>query len=91
MASQTVRTTIALPADLLAAVDQAVQAGKARSRNDLVTKALERELAAQQRADIDAAFAEMARDPDYQTEAKEIAGEFEAADWEAWRQVEDNR
>lgn len=83
MAVPTVRTTFALPADLLAAVDEAVQAGKARSRNELVRIALERELAAQQRAAIDAAFAEMAHDPDYQTEAKAIASEFEAADWEA--------
>ncbi len=53
--------------------------------------ALERELAAQKRAAIDAAFAEMARDPDYQTEAKVIASEFAAADWEAWQQIEDGR
>jgi len=89
MAVQTVRTTLALPADLLAAVDQAVQAGKARSRNELVRIALERELAAQQRAAIDAAFAEMAQDQDYQAEAKAMASEFETADWEAWRQVEE--
>lgn len=88
MAVQTVRTTLALPADLLAAVDQAVKAGQARSRNELVRIALERELAAQKRATIDAAFAEMAQDPDYQAEAKAIASEFEAADWEAWRQAE---
>jgi metal-responsive CopG/Arc/MetJ family transcriptional regulator len=77
-----------LPADLLAAVDEAVQAGKARSRNELVRMALEHELAAQQRASIDAAFAAMAEDPDYQAEAKEIAREFAVADWEAWQQTE---
>ena len=60
MSTQTVRTTLALPADLLAAVDQAVQAGHARSRNEFVARALQRELAAQQRAAIDAAFAAMA-------------------------------
>jgi len=32
MPPHTVRTTLALPADLLAAMDQAVQAGHARSR-----------------------------------------------------------
>lgn len=88
MAVQTVRTTLTLPADLLAAVDQAVQAGKARSRNELVRVALERELAAQQRAAIDAAFAEMAQDPDYQAEAKSMISEFAIADWEAWQQTE---
>lgn len=91
MAAQTVRTTLALPAALLAAVDQAIQEDKARSRNELVRIALERELAAQKRAAIDAAFAEMARDPDYQAEAKQIDSEFAAADWEAWRQAEGER
>ena len=47
MATPTVRTTFALPADLLAAVDQAVQAGQARSRNEWVVRALQRELAVQ--------------------------------------------
>ena len=47
MPTPTIRTTLALPADLLAAVDQAVQAGHARSRNELVAKALQRELAPQ--------------------------------------------
>jgi Arc/MetJ-type ribon-helix-helix transcriptional regulator len=88
MPVQTIRTTFALPADLLAAVDEAVQAGKARSRNELVRMAVEHELAAQQRAAIDAAFAAMAQDPDYQAEAEEIAREFAVADWEAWQQTE---
>ena len=80
MAVRTIRTTFALPADLLAAVDEAVQAGKARSRNELVRIALEGELAVQQRAVIDDAFAAMAEDPDYQAEAKAIAEAFAAAD-----------
>jgi metal-responsive CopG/Arc/MetJ family transcriptional regulator len=88
MTTHTVRTTIALPAELLAAVDQAVQAGKARSRNELVTMALRHELAAQQRAAIDAAFAEMSQDPAYQAEAQQISTEFAAMDWEAWRLAE---
>jgi Arc/MetJ-type ribon-helix-helix transcriptional regulator len=91
MPSRTVRTTLALPADLLAAVDQAVQAGKARSRNELVRMALERELAAQKRAAIDAAFAGMADDPAYQSEAEAIADEFAQADWEAWQQAAGKR
>ena len=89
MAVRTIRTTFALPADLLAAVDEAVQAGKARSRNELVRIALERELAAGQRDAIDAAFAEMAQDPDYQAEAKAIERAFAAADWEACQHIED--
>ncbi len=85
MPPHTVRTTLALPADLLAAVDQAVQAGHARSRNALVARALQRELAAQQRAAIDAAFAAMAEDPPYRTESLEINAAFTHADWDALR------
>ena len=88
MATQTVRTTFALPADLLAAVDQAVQAGQARSRNEWVARALQRELAAQQRAAIDAAFAAMADDPAYHTEAHVLTNAFAQADWEALRLAE---
>jgi metal-responsive CopG/Arc/MetJ family transcriptional regulator len=88
MSTRTVRTTLALPADLLEAVDRAVQAGKARSRNELIATALQHELAALQRAAIDAAFAEMAQDPAYQKEAQGIATEFATADWEAWHLVE---
>jgi metal-responsive CopG/Arc/MetJ family transcriptional regulator len=85
MSTRTVRATLAFPADLLEAVDQAVQAGKARSRNEFVARALRHELAAQERSAIDAAFAEMAHDPTYQAEAQEIAITFATADWEAWR------
>ncbi len=88
MATQIVRTTFALPADLLAAVDQAVQAGQARSRNEWVARVLQRELAAQQRATIDAAFAAMAEDPAYHAEAQEITQTFAHADWEALRLAE---
>jgi metal-responsive CopG/Arc/MetJ family transcriptional regulator len=91
MALQTVRTTVALPVDLLEAVDRAVRAGKARSRNELVAMALRRELAAQERAAIDAAFAAMADDPAYRAEAGELATAFAAADWEALRLAEEGR
>jgi hypothetical protein len=69
-------------------VDQCVRAGKARSRNELVATALRHELAAQQHAAIDAAFAEMAQHPAYQAKANEIAMAFAPADWEAWRLAE---
>lgn len=85
MSARTVRTTLALPADLLAAADRAVQAGKARSRNEFVANALRRELALQERSSIDAAFAGMAEDYDFQQEAIAIAEQFSPADWEALR------
>jgi hypothetical protein len=72
-------------------MNRAVRAGKARSRNELIAAAVRRELAAQERAAVDAAFAQMAQDPDYQAEAHEVVTEFAAADWEAWRLGEDER
>jgi metal-responsive CopG/Arc/MetJ family transcriptional regulator len=89
MPKQTRRTTIALPEDLLRAVDQAVQEGKAESRNELIALALRHELAALERAEIDVAFAEMSRDRDYQEESRRLAKEFADSDWEAFRQGED--
>src|SRR5258707_3059229 len=80
-----VRTTLTLPADLLAAADRAVQNGKANSRNALVAAALRRELAAQRRAEIDADLADMATDVEYQREAAQIMAEFAGADAEADR------
>ena len=85
MQKQTLRTTLALPAALMAAVDQAVRDGKAKSRNQLVAAALRRELAALERAAIDADLAEMGQDKDYQEEALKIAKEFAVSDWEAFQ------
>ena len=83
-----IRTTLALPEELLNAADQAVKAGKARSRNDLVAAALRHELAALERSEIDAAFEAMSADADYQQEALKIAHEFAIADWEAYQIAE---
>ncbi len=88
MASGVVRTTIALPADLLAAADVIVREGKARNRNELLSIALRHELVARERAAIDAEFAEMANDLDYLAEAEAIQAEFATSDWEAFRAAE---
>lgn len=84
-----VRTTVALPEGLLEDVDRAVREGRARSRNELLSVALRREISAMERARIDEAFGFMAEDPAYGGEAEKIAEEFEAASWEALRSVED--
>jgi hypothetical protein len=68
---------------LLEAVDRAVEEGLARSRNDFLTMALHGQLAKLRRAAIDAAFAGMATDAEYQQEASEVVRAFEEADWEA--------
>lgn len=83
MKDRKVRTTVALAADLLEAVDAAVQEGKVESRNEFLEDALRNELSARRRAEIDAEFAQMAVDHEYQREALAMAEEFELADWEA--------
>jgi hypothetical protein len=85
---QTMRTTLTLPAELLEAADRAVRTGHARSRNELVARALCHELAALERVAIDAAFATLGDDPDHLDEVRTLDMEFAAAEWEAFRQVE---
>jgi hypothetical protein len=58
------------------------------SRNDLLEEALRHQLTAFPRAAIDAEFAQMASDRDYQEEAVQIAEDFANADWEALRTFE---
>ena len=74
-------TTLALPSDLLAAVDKVVQEGRAGSRDELVESALRRQLAELRRSALDAEFQHMADDADYQWEVQQILGEFARADW----------
>ncbi|NEQ18791.1 MAG: ribbon-helix-helix protein, CopG family [Microcoleus sp. SIO2G3] len=83
MKNQTVRTTLTLPSELLEATDKAVREGKAKSRNEFVAQALRRELAALKRAEIDAALAQMANDPEYQAQVLKMEAEFASAQWEA--------
>jgi len=79
------RTTIALPDDLLAAVDRAVQEGAARSRNEFIARALAHELRLREEAAIDAQFAAMADDTAYVALSKRLEDEFGATDGEALR------
>ena len=65
-------TSLALPADLLAAVDKVVEEGLAGSRDELVERALRRQVAELRRSALDAEFRHMADDVDYQREAHQI-------------------
>ena len=79
-------TTLALPSDLLAALDRMVQEGRAPSRDQLIENALRRELAQLRRSAVDAEFRYMADDADYLREVHQILGEFAQADWETVRE-----
>jgi hypothetical protein len=59
------------------------------SLNDFFVTAIEAYVKMYRRRQIDAAFAAMAEDADYQKEASLLAQEFDASDWEALRLGED--
>ena len=79
------RTTISLPAELLAGVDRLVRHGLAQSRNQLIASAIEAELRRRERAAIDAEFASMATDVEYQSEIRRLMREFSSADRDTWQ------
>ncbi len=80
--------TLTLPVELLARVDQAVRQGRARNRDSFVAAALERYLAAQEQADLDAEFAAMAQDEEYLAESRQLDAEFAGASVEAMDRAE---
>ena len=86
----TIRTTIALPAELLEGVDSAVRGGHAASRNEFLSRAVRSELERLERLAIDHEFEAMASDSVYRSEAKRSTEEYEMAGWEALRVAEDD-
>jgi len=91
MTATMTRTTITLPRDLLDQIDRAVEEGGMPSRNAFIAAAVRHELAAAEAAAIDAEFALMAEDSEYQAEAQLVSQEFALADWEAFRLSEPER
>ncbi len=89
--TESVSITLTLPGELLDAVDMAIKEGRAKSRDELTATALWRELAMLERTAIDADFAQMSQDQDYQEEALLISAEFSRSDWEALKQSESGR
>jgi Arc/MetJ-type ribon-helix-helix transcriptional regulator len=78
-------TTLALPSDLVAAVDKVVQDGHARNRDELVESAIRRQLAELRRSALDAEFRNIAADLDYQSDVRQILKDFAQADAETLR------
>jgi len=79
------RLTVDLPKALVERADALVRQGAARSRNRLITQAVEVYLKQLEEAQIDARFAEMEHDKRYRRLSLEISREFEHSDWEAFR------
>lgn len=88
--SEKVRTTVRLPRTLYDEVHRLVKQDAVfpGTFNDLFTSAVRGYLKMLKRKQIDAAFGGMANDSQYQNEARAIAEEFAASDWEALETAE---
>jgi ATP-dependent protease HslVU (ClpYQ) peptidase subunit len=75
-------TTVRVPRDIYQRARSVVQRTQA-SFNEFVVQAIEEKVHRLSEAEIDAAFAGMAADAEYQREAIALAKEFEKSDWEA--------
>jgi Arc/MetJ-type ribon-helix-helix transcriptional regulator len=84
-----VRTTLAIPRELVEAVDGEVAGGRTRSRTDFVIYAIEMELWRRRERAIDDQYAEGLADPEYIAEAEQIMKEFESADAETARMIDE--
>jgi hypothetical protein len=78
-------TTLRLPRHIYDRAKIVVVRSEASSFNEFVIQAIEEKVQRLSEAEIDAAFAQMALDPDYQRSSIEIAEEFEKSDWEAFK------
>jgi hypothetical protein len=77
-------TTVRLPRSVYErAKTVAGESDAASSFNEFVVQAIEEKVRRLQEAEVDAAFSEMARDPDYQRSSVALSQEFERSDWEA--------
>jgi len=79
-------TTVRLPRKIYERAKASAQHSEtASSFNEFVVQAIEEKVQRLTEADLDAAFAEMAHDQDYQRSSAAMSREFEKSDWEALR------
>ena len=82
-------TTIRMPTELYEQARRVVRTRQdVSSINELVVEAVKKRLQELSEAEIDAAFAGMATDPDYQRGAVTMAQEFAHSDWAAFKATE---
>jgi len=86
--TERIRTTIDLPAELLARAQVLVKKGHIHSRYVLMTRALEELLSRLQQEPIDTRFTAITDDADCQALNLELAQEFDDSDWEALQRAE---
>ena len=75
-------TTVRLPRQVYERAKTVVLRSHVSSFNEFVVQAIEEKVHRLTEAEIDAAFAQMAHDADYQRTSVEMAGEFAKSDWE---------
>ncbi len=78
-------TTVRLPRQVYERAKTVVLQSQASSFNEFVVQAIEEKVRRLTEAEIDAAFAQMAHDSDYQRGSIALANEFERSDWEAFK------
>ena len=79
------RITVDLPDQLVERVDAATQESGASSRNRFIAESLEARVEALERARIDAEFATLRDDTEWQEEMRAMAEEAVPAGWQALR------
>ena len=79
------RITVDLPEQLVERVDAAARAEGTPSRNRFIAESLEARIEALERARIDAEFAALRDDTEWQEEMRAMAEEAVPAGWEALR------
>lgn len=83
-------TTVRLPRGVYDQTRTAIEKSEAApSFNEFVVQAIKEKLHKLTESEIDAAFAGMANDPDYQRDSVALAREFEQSDAEAWHATDD--
>jgi hypothetical protein len=78
-------TTVRLPRHVYERAKTVVIRSQASSFNEFVVQAIEEKVRRLTEAEIDAAFAQMAHDEDYQRNSITLAGEFARSDWDAFQ------
>src|SRR5580700_52607 len=76
-------TTVRLPRQVYERAKTVVIRSQASSFNEFVVQAIEEKVRRLTEAEIDAAFAQMGLDSDYQRTSIALASEFAKSDWEA--------
>jgi hypothetical protein len=77
-------TTVRLPRHVYERAKVVVVQSQAASFNEFVVQAIEEKVRRLTEAEIDAAFAQMAHDTNYQSSSIALSREFEKSDWEAF-------